>query len=93
MQFHIVSYTRMFRGRPEEIYSLANFLTDAIELRSISITSILALGIFLSMSSLTLFPALTFLTPIITCTPRKARTRAVSIPIPFDAPEIVRCKH
>lgn len=80
---------RMFKGRPEEIYSEANLLTDASELRSISMTSIVALGASASICSLTLFPALTFLTPITMCTPRKARARAVSIPIPFDAPIIV----
>jgi len=57
---------RMFNGRAEELNSDANFLTDAIELKSNSITSTLALGISLSISSLTIFPALIFLTPIIT---------------------------
>lgn len=79
----------MFKGRPEAIYSLANFRTDASELRSISITVSLPLGIPFSISSLTLVPEATFLTAITTCTPRKARTRVVSVPIPFDAPEII----
>lgn len=79
---------RRFRGRLEELYSDANFLTDAIELRSNSITSILAPGISFSIASLTLLPLSVFLTAIITCTPRKARTRVVSTPIPLDAPKV-----
>lgn len=79
----------MFKGRPEAIYPVANFLTDAIELRSISMTVSLALGIPFSISSLTLVPEATFLTAITTCTPRKARTRVASAPIPFDDPEII----
>ena len=66
----------------------ANSRTEDIEQRSSSITSTLALGISLSISSLTLLPESTFLTAITTWTPRKARTRAVSVPIPLDAPEI-----
>ncbi len=77
-----------FSGRPKDIYSEANFLTDVIELRSKCITSILAVGISLSIVSLTFLPASKFLTAIITWTPRKARTRAVSTPIPLDAPDI-----
>ena len=38
------------------------------------------------MVSLTFLPASKFLTPIMTWTPRNARTRAVSEPIPLDAP-------
>lgn len=78
----------IFSGKPEEIYSDANFLTDVIELRSNCITSILAVGISLSIASLTFLPASKFLIAIIVCTPRKARTLAVSIPMPLDAPEI-----
>lgn len=66
----------------------ANSRTEDIEQRSSSITSTLALGISLCISSLTLLPESTFLTAITTWTPRKARTRAVSVPIPLDAPEI-----
>lgn len=81
---------RRLRGRPEEIYSAANFLTDANELRSKSITSSLALGISLSIASLTFLPVSVFLTAITTCTPCIASTRAVSVPIPLDAPETKR---
>lgn len=77
---------RRLRGRPEEINSVANFLTDAMELRSNSITSTFAVGISFSISSFTLIPVIVFLTAITTWTPRNARTRAVSAPIPLDAP-------
>lgn len=80
---------RRFKGRPEDEYSEANFLTDAIELTSNSITSILALGFSLSIASFTIAPRSVFLTAITTCTPRKERTRVVSLPIPLDAPEIM----
>ena len=80
------SYIRMFNGKPEELNSDANFLTDSIELRSNSMASTLAVGISLSIASLTSFAAFIFLTPKITWTPRKARMRAVSAPIPLDAP-------
>jgi len=73
--------------RPDESKSAANFLTDAIELRSNSITSILAEGISLRIVSLTFLPLSTFLTAITTWTPRDARTRVVSRPRPLDAPE------
>lgn len=76
----------MFRGRPEELKSEANFLTDDKELRSNSTASILAVGTFLTIASLTFSPAAIFLTPIITWTPRNARTLVVSDPIPLDAP-------
>jgi len=79
---------RIFSGKPEELYLDANSRTEDIEQRSSSITSTLALGISLCISSLTLLPESTFLTAITTWTPRKARTRAVSVPIPLDAPEI-----
>ena len=80
----------MFNGRPEELNSDANFRIDAIEQRSNSMTSTLAVGISLSIASLTSCAAFKFLTPIITWTPRKARTRAVSAPIPLDAPVLER---
>lgn len=79
-------YIKMFNGRPEDLYSDANFLTDSIELRSNSMASTLAEGFSLSIVSLTSLPAAVFLTPIITWTPRLARTRVVSVPIPLDAP-------
>ena len=50
-------------------------------------TSTLAAGISLTIASLTSLPEAMFLTPMITWTPRKARTRAVSVPIPLDAPK------
>ncbi|RHN81790.1 hypothetical protein MtrunA17_Chr1g0202941 [Medicago truncatula] len=76
----------MFNGRPEELNSDANFLTDSNELRSNSMTSTLAEGISLSIASLISLAATLFRTAIITWTPRKARTRVVSTPIPLVAP-------
>jgi len=76
----------MLSGRFKEQKSEANFLTDAKELRSNSSTSTLAVGISLIISSLTVFPAVKFRTPITTWTPRNARTLAVSAPMPLDAP-------
>ena len=78
----------MFRGRPDELKSDANFFTDAFELRSNSMASTLAVGISLTIASLASLPATIFLTPIITWTPRNARTLVVSVPIPLDAPVI-----
>lgn len=80
-------YIRILSGRPEELKSAANFLTDAKELRSNSKTSILAAGISLSIDSLISIQFFTFLTAITTCTPRKARILVVSRPRPLDAPE------
>lgn len=65
-ELRVVSYTSMFSGRPVAMKAAANFLMEANVLRSISMTSILAPGIFLMMSSLTFSPALQFLTPMIT---------------------------
>ena len=70
------SYMRRFNGRLVELYSDPNFLTDAIELRSNSITSTLAVGISLTITPFTSLPAAIFLTPIMTWTPRNARTRS-----------------
>lgn len=50
-------------------------------------TSTLALGISFIITPFTHEPADAFLTPIITCTPRNARTLHVSAPIPLDAPK------
>lgn len=80
------AYTRMFRGRFRALKFSANLLTDDIELRSRSSISIFAAGTCLAISSLTRAPADEFLTPITTCTPRIARTRHVSAPIPLEAP-------
>uniref|UniRef100_A0A2P2JFZ9 Uncharacterized protein MANES_06G150100 n=1 Tax=Rhizophora mucronata TaxID=61149 RepID=A0A2P2JFZ9_RHIMU len=77
---------RRFRGRPNELKFDAKFPTDDIELRSSSMASTLAEGISLIIASLTSLPADIFLTAIITRTPRNARTRAVSVPMPLDAP-------
>jgi len=82
----VISYTRMLSGRFKEPKSEANFLTDANELRSNSSMSTLAVGIFLIISSLIVFPAAKFRIPITTWTPRNARTLAVSAPMPLDAP-------
>ena len=78
----------MFRERLEDLKSDANFLTDDSELRSNSMASTLALEISFTIASLTSFPAAMFLMAMITWTPRNARTRVVSVPIPLDAPEI-----
>lgn len=78
---------RMLRGRHMVIYLFAKFLTDSSELTSSSITSMVALGQPINMVSLHFVAASTFLAAIITCTPRKARTRAVSRPMPVVGPE------
>lgn len=83
-----IAYIRMFSGRFRAPNCEVNFFTDAIELRSNSKTSTFAVGISLMIASLTLWPADKFLTPITTWTPRSARTRAVSVPMPLDAPVI-----
>lgn len=87
------TYTKIFNERPLDLNWDANFFTDSIELRSNSIASTLAAGISLTIASLTSFPAGRFLTPIKTCTPRSARTRAVSVPIPLEAPAILISKN
>ena len=84
------SYTRMFSGRPEELKFDAKFRTDAIELKSNSMVSTLAVGFSLTMASWTFLPVATFLTAITTRTPRNARTRAVSLPMPLDAPVLMQ---
>ena len=78
---------RRFSGQPDELNSKANFLTEAIELRSNSITSIFADGISFAIVCFMSLDNVVFLTPIITWTPRSASTRAVSAPIPLVAPE------
>lgn len=82
------TYIRILRGRFNALNSEANFRTDAIEQRSNSMTSIIAEGISFNIASLTTLPLETFRTAITTCTPLSASTRAVSIPIPLDAPTI-----
>lgn len=86
--YSIHTYTRIFSGRPWLLKSEANFLTDAMELRSNSIASTLAEGFSLTIASWTFLPAVILRTAIITWTPRSARTRAVSVPMPLDAPVI-----
>lgn len=84
-----ISYISIFSGRFKELNFDANFLIDAIELRSNSIASTLASGTCLTISCLTSFPVQRFLTAIMTWTPRNARTLDVSAPIPLEAPTIV----
>lgn len=76
----------MLRGRLRESSSEANLLTESMELRSSSSTSTLAPGISAWTASLALKPAETLRTAITMRTPRSARTRAVSSPMPLDAP-------
>lgn len=78
--------TSTFKGRPNELKFDAKFLIDVIELRSNSIASSFASGTCLMIASLDRLPTPTFLTPIMTWTPRKASTLAVSAPIPLEAP-------
>lgn len=61
--FFIFPYIKRFKGRPEELKSDANFLTDASELRSSSMGSTLAVDISLTIASLTSLPAAIFPTP------------------------------
>jgi hypothetical protein len=77
---------RMLRGSLRESNSEANLLTEAMELRSSSRTSILASGVLATMASLAMSPAETLRTAMTTRTPRSARTRAVSSPMPLVAP-------
>jgi len=79
------SYIKIFNERPYELNFEAKFRIDVIELRSSSMTSTLAVGTSLSIASLTVFAPIISITPIITWTSRKARTRAVSAPRPLDA--------
>jgi len=68
-------------------HSAANLLTDAIQLRSSSSTLTLAPGILVAtMASLAASPAEKLRTAMMMCTPRSAMTRAVSSPMPLDAP-------
>lgn len=60
------AYMSIFSGRPEDVNSEANFLTEAIELRSSSIASTFADGISLLIFSFTSLAAAIFLTPIMT---------------------------
>lgn len=89
----IDSYMRRLSGRPEDLKSDAKLFTDAKELRSSSMVSSLADGICFRIASLTSLPADVFLTAITTWTPRSARTRAVSVPRPLEAPEIAPWKN
>nr|GMC80947.1 apolipoprotein N-acyltransferase [Ipomoea batatas]GMC83129.1 apolipoprotein N-acyltransferase [Ipomoea batatas] len=77
---------RRFKGKPEALYSDTNFLIEAMELRSNSMTLTLALGISLTILLATALPLSRLRTAKITCTPRKARTRAVSAPMPHEGP-------
>ena len=79
---------RMLRGRLRDWNSEANLLTEDMELRSSSSTSTLAPGIFAAMASWAARPAETLRTAMTTCTPRIARTRSVSSPMPLDAPAL-----
>lgn len=81
---------RMLRGKFRESKLEANLLTEAMELRSSSRTSIRATRILATMASLASSPVETLRTAMTTCTPRNARTRAVSSPMPLDAPALRR---
>lgn len=80
------AYMRMFNGTFRDLNFEVNLATDDIELRSNSNTSIWAPGTSSIIDLLISLPADTFLTPMITRTPRSARTHAVSVPIPLVAP-------
>ena len=75
-------------GRPLSLNSAATLRTEAMEERSSSITSSVAAGVSASTACRTVSAAARFLAAMTTCAPRAARTRAVSAPIPLDAPEI-----
>lgn len=89
----VLSYMRRFKGRFNDLYAAANFLTDTIELKSNSMASTFAVGLSFTIASLTSLPATMFLTAMITWTPRRARTRAVSVPMPLEAPTGHDSKH
>jgi len=82
----IKNYIKILSGRFKAWKSLANFLTDSIEDKSSGKTSTRAPLVCLRISSLTAFPASTFLAQMITCAPRSASTLTVSAPIPLAPP-------
>ena len=80
------TYTRMLSGRPLAAKSAANLRTEAMEERSSSMMSRLAAGVSARKAWRTVSAATRFLAAMTTWAPRAARTRAVSAPIPLDAP-------
>lgn len=66
--------------------SEAKARTEAMEERSSSMTSSLASGAWARTASRRAWAAGGFLTAMTTCAPRSASVRAVSAPMPLDAP-------
>lgn len=84
------THMRMFKGRLEAEKRLAKDATELRELRSISITSILASGFSRSRLSFTSAPPSGVLAGMMTLAPRRARTLAVSFPMPLVPPAQTR---
>jgi hypothetical protein len=80
------TYMRMFRCLCDELKDCAKLRTELRELRSISMTCSLELGTWSARLSFTFWPLSSVLAGMITFAPLRARTLAVSFPIPFVAP-------
>lgn len=79
-------YIKMLRGRPNERNLSAKALTDLSELRSSFKTSTLAVGVHCRMCRCTSSAAAMFLAAMMTWAPLRAKTLAVSAPIPLAPP-------
>ena len=79
-------HIRMLRGSPVERKVSANDRTDLMEQRSSFRTSTLAEPLDFKILSLEAFPASVFLAAMMTWAPLRAKTLAVSSPIPLAPP-------
>lgn len=86
------THIRMFRCLCDELKERAKESTELRELRSISMTWSFASGFCSRRLSLTFRPLSMVRHGIMTFAPLKARTLAVSFPMPFVAPTISTCK-
>lgn len=82
------THIKMLRGRSKARKFFTNELTDFTEQRSSFIMSTRAYSLSCSMSCLASFAESMFLAAIMTWTFLRARTRAVSNPIPLAPPAI-----
>lgn len=86
MKLKFGTHMRMLRGNPRARNRAQNLRIEAIELKSISITTISAVGVSRRILSLTSAALFTSLAGIISLNPLFANTLAVSAPIPDVAP-------
>lgn len=86
LQEHCDAYMRMFRCSYDELNDRAKDSTESRELKSISITWILASAFCSKMLSFTFPPLSSDRQGMTTVAPLSARTLAVSFPIPLVAP-------